>query len=81
MAAAMGGLDAITFADGIGENSPEIRAAIVTPLNWMGVNLDTKANAEAQPDIDIAAADSRVRVLVIHTREVADGRTGGEEIN
>jgi acetate kinase len=69
MAAALGGLDAITFADGVGENCPEIRAAIVAPLAWLGAALDDAANAHAQPDADVARADARVRVLVIHTRE------------
>jgi acetate kinase len=69
LAAALGGLDAITFADGVGENCPEIRAAIMTPLAWLGIALDDAANAHAQPDVDVAATDSRVRVLVIHTRE------------
>jgi acetate kinase len=69
LAAALGGLDAITFADGVGENCPEIRAAIVAPLAWLGVALDDAANAHTQPDADVAVADSRVRVLVIRTRE------------
>jgi acetate kinase len=69
MAAAMGGLDAITFADGTGENNPEIRAAILAPLTWMGIQIDEAANTDADPDVDVAAADSRVRICVIHTRE------------
>ncbi len=69
MAVALGGLDAITFADGVGENCPEVRAAVVAPLTWLGVALDDAANTYAQPDVDVAQADARVRVLVIHTRE------------
>jgi acetate kinase len=69
MAAALGGLDAITFADGVGEHCPEVRAAIVAPLWWLGATLDDAANAHAQPDADVARADARVRVMVIHTRE------------
>jgi acetate kinase len=53
----------------VGEHSVEVRAAVAGALGWMGVALDESANAAAQPDTDIATADSRVRVLVIHTRE------------
>jgi acetate kinase len=69
LGAAMGGLDALTFADGVGENCPEIRAAICAGLGWLGMTLDTAANEQARPDCDIATADARVRVLVIRTRE------------
>ena len=41
----------------------------MAPLAWLGVALDDAANAHAQPDADVARADARVRVLVIHTRE------------
>lgn len=69
MAAALGGLDAVIFTDGVGEHMPEVRAAIVDPLAWLGIALDAERNAEAEPDTDVATADSAVRVLVIHTRE------------
>lgn len=67
--ATLGGLDALTFADGVGENCPEIRAAICEGQEWLGIALDPEANEHVQPDGDIAAADARVRVLLIHTRE------------
>jgi acetate kinase len=69
MTTSLGGLDALTFADGVGENCPEIRAAICEGLEWLGIALDPEANEHVQPDGDIAAADARVRVLLIHTRE------------
>jgi acetate kinase len=69
MVAAMNGVDALVFTAGVGEHSVEVRAAVAGALGWMGVALDEAANAAAQPDTDIATADSRVRVLVIHTRE------------
>jgi acetate kinase len=69
MAAAMGGIDALTFADGVGENCPEIRAEIVAGLTWMGVVIDATRNAAATPDSDISAPDARARVFVVHTRE------------
>ncbi len=44
LAAALGGLDALVFTAGIGENSPKIRAAIVEKLDWLGFELDNAAN-------------------------------------
>ena len=69
MVAAMNGVDALVFTAGVGEHSVEVRTAVAGVLGWMGVALDEAANAAAQPDTDIATADSRVRLLVIHTRE------------
>ncbi len=45
LTAALGGLDALVFTAGIGENSPEIRAAILNELGWLGFKLDETANA------------------------------------
>ncbi|HWE62455.1 MAG TPA: acetate kinase, partial [Chloroflexota bacterium] len=69
MATHLGGLDALVFTDGVGENAAEVRQATVEPLGWLGVELDADANAAAKPDVDVATIGSRVRVLVIHTRE------------
>jgi acetate kinase len=69
LSAALGGLDALTFADGVGENCPEIRAAICEGLAWLGITLDPAANEQAQPDSGVSTAGARVRVLVIRTRE------------
>jgi acetate kinase len=69
MATAMGGIDTLTFADGIGENSPDLRAAIIEGLPWMGVRLDGAANAAAEPDRELSAEGAAVRSFVIHTRE------------
>lgn len=66
-AAALGGLDAIVFAGGIGENSPEVRAMICQRLDFLGVALDDRRN-EAGESL-ISAAGSRVRVYVIATDE------------
>lgn len=46
LAATLGGLDAIVFTGGIGENSPAIRAAVVAPLAWLGAEIDAAANLE-----------------------------------
>jgi acetate kinase len=69
MAASLGGLDALVFTAGIGENSAALRAAACRRLEFLGIRLDGDRNANAQPDTDIAAAGSGVRVLVIRTQE------------
>jgi acetate kinase len=69
MAAALGGLDALVFTAGVGEHAAEVRAAACAPLGWFGVELDPAANVGATPDADIATPGSRVRVLVVRTRE------------
>lgn len=66
-AAVLGGLDALVFTAGIGENSPMVRAALCARLEGMGIRLDAAANAANGPRI--SAADSRVAVFVIPTNE------------
>jgi acetate kinase len=68
MTASAGGVDAIVFIAGIGENSAAVRAAACARLAWLGVAIDESANA-AKGDRDIATPASRVRVLVINTQE------------
>lgn len=67
MASTLGGLDALVFTGGIGEHAAEIRQQICDRLAWLGVHLDGAANAKGQ--CSIAAADSKVNVLVIATSE------------
>jgi acetate kinase len=69
MAAVLGGIDALVFTAGVGENSPEVRTAACAGLEFFGLRLDSKANAGPSLDQDISAADSRVRVLVIRAEE------------
>ncbi|HEY3071018.1 MAG TPA: acetate/propionate family kinase [Gaiellaceae bacterium] len=69
MAAAGGGLDALAFTAGIGENSALVRARACERLAFLGVDLDAACNEGAEPDCDVAAEDSRVRAFVIHARE------------
>ena len=68
-AAAMGGVDAIIFTAGVGENGPDTRAEAVSGLEYMGVKLDPEKNNTRGKEVDIAADDSKVRVLVIPTNE------------
>lgn len=67
LATANGGLDAITFTAGIGENSAQTRALICDRLSWLGVAIDPEANARHA--VRISAATSAVDVLVIPTDE------------
>jgi acetate kinase len=69
MLASLGGLDALVFTAGVGENTPDIRAAACEAFGFLGLQLDDEKNAHKPVDIDIATSDSAVRVLVIHTQE------------
>lgn len=62
-------LNAIIFTAGIGENSAKVREAACWGLERFGIVLDKNKNSNCQPDQDISAADSLVRILTIHTRE------------
>ncbi len=66
-AAALGGLDALVFAGGIGENAAPVRARICEGLGFLGIELDPVANASGAPVISAPAG--RVAVRVIHTNE------------
>jgi len=68
-AAAMGGVDAISFAGGIGENSALVRKQVLDGLEFMGVSLDLAKNETAKPDCELTGAGSRVRVFAIATNE------------
>ncbi|HEX5649579.1 MAG TPA: acetate/propionate family kinase [Steroidobacteraceae bacterium] len=67
LAAALGGLDAIVFTAGIGENQREIRARICRDAEWLGVELDEAANARHGPRI--STPRSRVLAFVVPTDE------------
>ena len=69
--AAMNGTDAICFAGGIGENSPEIRKEVLSDLDWLGIEVDSKRNAQAirGREMMISSDRSRVPVYVIPTNE------------
>jgi acetate kinase len=69
MAASMGGMDALLFTAGVGENCAPLREVACERLAFLGVKLDGAKNAKPEGDCDIAAADSRVRVLVVHAEE------------
>jgi acetate kinase len=70
MAASLNGMDALVFTAGIGENAPSIRLDSCAKLSFLGVQLDEKKNSSAEPDAEISASQSAVRVLVIRAQEV-----------
>ncbi len=65
--AVLGGLDALVFTAGIGENSAPLRASLCSQLGWQGVKLDGPANISGGPRI--SKADSAVSVWVVPTDE------------
>jgi acetate kinase len=69
-AAAMGGIDAVTFTGGIGSNSSELRTRSLEGLGFLGIELDRKKNVEAIGcDMEISSEVSRVRIFSIMTNE------------
>lgn len=69
MMATLGGLDALVFTGGVGEHSPSIRAAVCEAFGFLGVSIARGKNEGAAFDGDIAAPESKVRVLVIEAQE------------
>ena len=68
-AAAMGGVDAIIFTAGVGENDAAVRAASVSGLEYMGVKIDPEKNQVRGRETDISASGATVQVLIIPTNE------------
>jgi acetate kinase len=69
-AASMGGVDAVFFTGGIGENSPEVREGALSGLEFIGIELDGARNAEVVGgEGEITTEGSRVKVLVVPTNE------------
>jgi len=67
MAAVLGGLDAIVFCGGIGENSRTIRQSVLTDMEWLGIEIDREANREGAEVI--SSRESLVSAFVIRTNE------------
>ena len=68
-AAAMGGVDAIAFTAGVGENDKITRKKVCDYLGFLGITIDDEANAKRGEEIVISTPDSKVSVLVIPTNE------------
>jgi acetate kinase len=69
LAVTMGGIDALIFTAGVGENSGAVRESICAGLDCLGLELDKELNASCQPDADVARRGSRGRILIVATRE------------
>ena len=67
--AVLGGVDAIVFTAGVGENSAATRQAIAEYFGYLGVEIDDAANAKRGEDVMISTPDSKVKVFVIPTNE------------
>jgi acetate kinase len=69
MAAALGGLDALVFTGGVGENAPEVRERAAADLAFLGVGVDRERNRAPGADREIGRPGSAVRTFVIAARE------------
>lgn len=67
LAASLGGLDALVFTGGIGENAPQVRAMMLSGMEWMGIRLDPEANERNATVISLP--ESGTQVLVFKTDE------------
>jgi len=76
MTVGLGGLDALVFTGGVGENAAEVRRRATDRLAHLGVLVDDALNAAARPDTDISGPGGAVRTLVVASHEaleIADG--------
>lgn len=69
MIASLGGVDALVFTAGVGENAPNVRADVCADFEFFGLKIDEDKNNHKPVDRDISTPDSLVKVLVIHTQE------------
>ena len=69
MIAVLGGVDALVFTAGIGENSPEVRAAACVNFGFLGLKLDRAKNTQSSVDQEISLSDSTVHVLIVRAQE------------
>jgi len=67
LAAALGGLDAVVFTGGIGENAAPIRSRVCRDASWLGLEIDEEANVKGGPRI--SGSESQVSAWVIPTNE------------
>lgn len=68
-AAVMGGVDALIFTAGVGENSVSMRASICKNMSYLGIDLDLEKNKVRGEEVDVSKTNSRCSVLVIPTNE------------
>ena len=68
-AAAMNGIDVLTFTAGVGENDGGVRAAVCEYLGYLGVKIDPELNKKRGTEMVISTPDSKVQVWVVPTNE------------
>lgn len=68
-AAVMGGVDAVVFTAGIGENGYELREGVLEGMEFLGIKFDKEKNRVRGKEVEISTPDSKVRVLVVPTNE------------
>lgn len=69
LAVTLGGVEALVFTAGVGENAAAFREQICNGLECLGLRLDPERNRAARPDADVADVGSPGRILLVHTRE------------
>lgn len=69
MMAVLGGIDALVFSAGIGENSPEVRAGACANLGFLGLKLDPAKNTQSAVDQEISLSDSSIHVFIVRAQE------------
>lgn len=69
MASSLGGLDVLAFTGGVGGHSTRLRHDVCVGLRFLGVELDDARNASTKVDGDITASGTRVRTVVVTSRE------------
>ena len=79
-AAILGRVDAVAFTAGIGENSPQLRAAVLERLGVLGIELDAEANTAASGEALLTTASSRVAAWVVPTAEELEIATQTAEV-
>ena len=67
--AVLGGIDALIFTAGIGENSPLVRQKVCEKLRYLGIELSSDKNAQSPVPLEISSVQSRVKVMVIPANE------------
>lgn len=66
---ALGGLDALVFTAGVGENCAPIRGEVCRDMAFLGLKIDERRNESLQGEGDVSATDSKVKILVVKTQE------------
>jgi len=67
--AKLNGADCLVFTAGIGENGYDIRETICQDMDWLGIRIDVEKNKVRGKQVDVSAADSKIKILIIPTNE------------